>query len=146
MEAVIFVGIQGAGKTSFYRARFFDTHVRISLDMLRTRYREQQFLNTCIATRQRFVVDNTNPTRADRMRYIAPARACGFKLCAYFFKTELANAICRNNLRTPQQRVPPVALTATRRKLQLPDSEEGFDSIFTVELTSHGEFIVEPQL
>jgi hypothetical protein len=41
VEAVIFVGLQGAGKSSFYRERFFDTHLRLSLDMLRTRHRER---------------------------------------------------------------------------------------------------------
>lgn len=28
MEAIIFVGIQGAGKSTFYRDRFFNTHIR----------------------------------------------------------------------------------------------------------------------
>jgi predicted kinase len=41
MEAVIFVGIQGTGKSTFYKERFFDTHVRINLDMLKTRHREK---------------------------------------------------------------------------------------------------------
>ena len=40
METVILVGIPGSGKTTFYRERFFETHVRISLDMLRMRDRE----------------------------------------------------------------------------------------------------------
>ncbi len=44
MEEVIFCGIQASGKTTFYRERFFDTHVRISLDLLRTRRREQLLL------------------------------------------------------------------------------------------------------
>lgn len=39
MEAVIFIGIQGAGQSSFYKERFFQTHVRSNLDMLRTRRR-----------------------------------------------------------------------------------------------------------
>lgn len=43
-EAVIFVGVQGSGKSTFYRERFFDTHVRINLDMLRTRLKEQLLL------------------------------------------------------------------------------------------------------
>jgi predicted kinase len=30
MEAVILVGIQASGKSTFYAQRFFDTHVRIS--------------------------------------------------------------------------------------------------------------------
>lgn len=39
MEAVIFVGVQASGKTMFYYERFFDTHIRLSLDMLKTRAR-----------------------------------------------------------------------------------------------------------
>ena len=66
MEAVILVGLQGAGQSSFYRERFFATHVRISLDLLKTRHRERRLLQACVETGQRFVVDNTNPTRAER--------------------------------------------------------------------------------
>ena len=64
MEAVIFCGIQASGKTTFYRDRFFDTHVRISMDLLRTRRREQLLLGACIEGKQQFVVDNTNATVA----------------------------------------------------------------------------------
>jgi hypothetical protein len=32
MEAVIFIGIQGTGKSSFYLEQFFHTHVRINSD------------------------------------------------------------------------------------------------------------------
>src|SRR4029077_2067989 len=74
MEAIIFVGVQGSGKTTFYRERFFDTHLRISLDMLRTRHREQLLVAACLAAKQPFVIDNTNPLPADRARYIGLAR------------------------------------------------------------------------
>jgi hypothetical protein len=40
MEMVLFIGIQAAGKSSFYLERFFRTHVRVNLDMLKTHYRE----------------------------------------------------------------------------------------------------------
>ena len=42
MEAIVFIGLQASGKSSFYKERFFSTHVRISLDLLRTRNRERQ--------------------------------------------------------------------------------------------------------
>ena len=40
-EAAVFCGIQGSGKTTFYRARFAATHARINLDELKTRHRER---------------------------------------------------------------------------------------------------------
>ena len=50
MEAVILIGIQGSGKTTFYRQRFFETNVRISLDLVKTRRREQALLDVCLRT------------------------------------------------------------------------------------------------
>ncbi|MEQ8541828.1 MAG: hypothetical protein RIB93_30755 [Coleofasciculus sp. D1-CHI-01] len=66
MEAVILIGIQASGKSSFCRDRFYNTHIRINLDMLKTRHREAILVQACLDAQQRFVVDNTNPTRADR--------------------------------------------------------------------------------
>ena len=43
MEAVILCGLQGSGKTTLYRDRFIETHVRVSMDLLRTRAREAAF-------------------------------------------------------------------------------------------------------
>src|SRR5688572_25328794 len=96
MEAVIFVGLQGAGKTTFYVERFLHTHLRISLDVLRTRHREQQMVQACLETRQPFVVDNTNPTAAERARYVVPARAAGFRVVGYFFEPDVPASIKRN--------------------------------------------------
>lgn len=67
MEAVVFVGIQTTGKSTFYHHQFGRTHMHINLDMLKTRHREQQFLSNCLETRQRFVVDNINPTPVERL-------------------------------------------------------------------------------
>ena len=80
MEAVVFIGVQATGKSSFFRERLFDTHVRLNLDMLRTRHRESILLRACIEGKARFVVDNTNPSREDRRRYIEPAREAGYRV------------------------------------------------------------------
>ena len=53
MEAVVLCGVQGSGKTTLYRDRFLDTHVRVSLDLLGTRTREAAFLRVCLETRER---------------------------------------------------------------------------------------------
>src|SRR4026208_1577509 len=70
--AVVRGGVQGSGKTTLYRDRWLETHVRVAMDLLRTRARERAFLELCLSTRQPFVVDATNPTPADRRRYVGP--------------------------------------------------------------------------
>ena len=142
MEAIIFIGIQGAGKSTFFRERFFDTHVRINLDMLRTRSREGMLLTACLQSGQAFVIDNTNPLPADRSRYIEPARAAGFRIVAYFFKTTLREAMQRNNLRSGKQKIPAPAVAAAFKKLAPPSVDEGFDEIHTVEVVPGGGFVV----
>ena len=143
MEAVILVGVQGAGKSTFYRERFFDTHVRINLDMLRTRKREQLLLSACLEAGQSFVVDNTNPQASDRARYIALARAKGFRVIAYFFDVPLRDAMHRNNQRKVRQKIPPVAVAGTHKKLEPPHKSEGFDQIFTVQVTETAGFVIK---
>jgi predicted kinase len=141
-EAVIFVGVQGAGKSTFFLERFFHTHVRISLDVLRTRHCERLIFEACLAAGQSFVVDNTNPLAADRARYIAPARAAGFRTVAYFFEVPLRDAIRRNSQRLGKQKVPAVAIAGTSKKMEIPRPEEGFDALFTVTVAADNKFTV----
>lgn len=129
MEAVILCGMQGSGKTTLYADRFVETHVRISLDLLRTRHREQRFLETCLEMRQPFVVDKTNETVEERRRYIAPAKAAGYRLVAYLVEVESHQALARNALRPPRRQVPIAGVLGTRKRLVLPTHAEGFDEI-----------------
>ena len=143
MEVVIFIGIQGAGKSTFYKERFFNTHLRINLDMLKTRHRERGLLRACIDLKQPFVVDNTNPTAEERARYIAPAKAAGFRIVGYYFESRLADCLARNDRREPRERVPAKAIGGTARKLQLPSLAEGFDALHYVRIAADGGFRVE---
>jgi hypothetical protein len=142
MEAIIFIGIQASGKSTFYREHFFTSHVRINLDMLRTRHRERLLLRACIEGGQPFVVDNTNPTAAERARYILPAREAEFRIVGYYFEPDPAGAVRRNAIRPEAQRVPPVAIYGTNKRLEPPRLDEGFDTLFIVRLAAGG-FVVE---
>jgi predicted kinase len=142
MEAVIFTGIQASGKSTFFKQRFFDTHVRINLDMLRTRNREAILLRACLDAKQRFVVDNTNPSPSDRARYIAPARAAGFRVVSYYFETDMPGALQRNARREGKARVPAPGVYGTRSRLEPPTVEEGFDELYVVRIAPGGDFDV----
>jgi predicted kinase len=146
VEAVVFCGIQASGKSTFYRERFFATHVRISLDLLRTRHREAAFLELCLETRQRFVVDNTNPTVAERARYVVPAREAGFDVVAFLFEVPAAEALHRNALRDRRERVVPRGVLGTRKRLEPPRAEEGFSALHRVRPAPGGSFEVQTLL
>ncbi len=139
---MIFCGIQASGKTTFYRERFFDTHVRISLDLLRTRNREDAFLTTCFQTRQPCVIDNTNATKASREPYISRAKAAGFRVVGYFFSTDPKAAFDRNRKRPGKANIPPGGLFGTYKRLEPPTIEEGFQQLFKVEIAASGGFTV----
>jgi predicted kinase len=129
VEAVILVGLQGAGKSTFYRERFFTTHVRLSLDMLKTRHRERRLLRACVEALQPFVVDNTNPTRAERAVYIEAARQAGFRVVGYYFRSHVEECMRRNEQRPTDQQVPLKGLLGTAGGMELPSPDEGFDEI-----------------
>lgn len=142
MEAVILVGIQGSGKSTFYLRRFFQTHVRISLDLLKTRYREQVFLSACLLAKQPFVVDNTNVLAAERARYIPVAKEAGFRVVGYFFEPDVRAAIARNQQRSGRAVVPVKGILGTRKRLQVPQAEEGFDELYRITIDAEGEVVV----
>jgi predicted kinase len=146
MEAVVFCGVQGSGKTSLYRDRFLETHVRISMDLLHTRRREEAFLALCLESGRRFVVDNTNPTPTDRRRYVEPARAAGFRVLGYLVEVDPAEALARNAARPARRRVHVAGVLGTGRRLVRPTLEEGFDELWHATAAPGGGWRVEPLL
>jgi len=142
MQAILLMGIQASGKSTFCKQRFADSHVRINLDMLKTRHRERRLFETCLEIKQAFVIDNTNPTPADRQRYISLAKSSDFLIVGYYFESKLSEAIQRNQARPPEQIVPEKGLRATYNRLVLPQWEEGFDELYYVRLALEGGFSV----
>jgi predicted kinase len=140
MEVVIFMGIQGSGKSTFYKQRFFRTHIRINLDMLKTRYREKSLVEACLHAKQSFVIDNTNPTAEDRLRYIPIAKQHDFEVIGYFFSPDVEGAIERNQARDKSEQVPLVAIKSTSNRLEPPSYREGFDQLYQVTLRDNHFF------
>ena len=143
MQAVIFIGIQATGKSTFFKEKFFDTHVRINLDLLKTRHREGLFLKACLQSSQKFVVDNTNPTMEDRKRYIIPAKAARFEIVGYYFESKIADAFRRNKRRPGGRQIPGRGILGTYHRLQAPSLKEGFDKLYYVKIDIRGLFTVE---
>lgn len=140
---ILFIGIPASGKSTFYQENFFHSHVRVNLDMLRTRNRENRLLDFCFKTMQRLVVDNTNVTVKDRQKYIALAKQFRFEVKGFYFRSDIVDCMTRNALRTHQQRVPDKGMFGKYHALQLPHLDEGFDELYDVRIQDD-EFIVLP--
>ncbi|MDZ7706000.1 MAG: hypothetical protein U5L04_16125 [Trueperaceae bacterium] len=141
-EAVIFIGIQATGKSTFYKRRFVDSHIRLNLDMLNTRHRETVLFGACLDVRQSFVIDNTNPTPDDRARYIPRSKEARFRVCGYYFSSEPEAALARNAARAKAEQIPKAGVLGTLGKLERPSYDEGFDDLYYVTIED-GEFRVE---
>lgn len=141
-QAVIFIGIQASGKSTFYHQNFSDDYVRINLDTLHTRNKESILLEECLLQKKSFVVDNTNPTAADRKRYIQAAKEQGYIIEGYFFQSVIQECMERNSLRTGKACISNKAIAYTSNRLELPSYQEEFDRLYFVYIED-GEFKVD---
>jgi predicted kinase len=143
-ELAVLVGLPGAGKTSFVRARLAG-HVHVSKDLMgHARDRNARQLGRvarALAAGRSVVVDNTNLRRADRAPLIAAARAAGARVAAYLFDATARECLARNRAREGKARVPDVAIHVARARLEPPAPGEGFDALFIVHAEG-GEFLI----
>ena len=128
----IMIGIQGSGKSTFC-ARYLSDLVRINLDTLKTRNNEKRLIEQCFAEGASFVVDNTNPTRENRARYIGLAKERGYRVIGYFMQSRLKECIERNDRREGKAKIPAKGIAATFKKLEFPSRSEGFDELYFVQ-------------
>jgi len=148
VEAVLFVGLPAAGKSTFYQQRFAATHVHISKDLwpksADKAARQTRELKTALAAGRSVVIDNTNPTVADRAVVIAAAREHGARVIGYYFAAAARECVGRNRGREGQARVPDVAIFTAAKRLIVPERSEGFDELYQVKIAGQGEFEVQP--
>ncbi len=139
--AVIFVGVQGAGKTEFYDRYFSDAYTRISLSEIGTRQAERLIIRDCIAQGESYVLDSQNLTREDRRRYFSRAHEAGYRIIGYYFPSTTKESLERAKLTHDKN--------AHRRqkkafdRLEPPEYNEGYDELYTVTIGRGGEYITE---
>ena len=144
-ELVVLCGLQASGKTTFYRRHFAATHEHVSKDLMphnrRKDARQRELLAGALRHGRSVVVDNTNPTPADRVPLIAIARAYGATVTGYVFITAVQQAIERNDTRVGRK-VPVRGILATANRFSAPTPAEGYSRLFTVRLADN-DFIIE---
>lgn len=133
----IMTGIQASGKSVFCK-NYLSAYDRINLDTLHTRNKENTAIDEAFHAKRDMVIDNTNPTAADRRKYILKAKEKGYRIVGYFMQSRLQECIARNELREGKEKIPAKAIAATSNRLEMPSYEEGFDELYFVSITDAG--------
>jgi predicted kinase len=94
--------------------------------------KQRLLIESALAKGESVVVDNTNPSAADRAPLIEIGRRHGARIVAYYFETNVRTSIMRNRERQGKERVPDVAIFVTQKKLVAPSVDEGFDEVHVI--------------
>jgi predicted kinase len=149
VDLVVLSGLQGAGKSTFFDARFAATHAHVSQDRFPNArdpaVRRRALVAEAAQAGRSAVVDDTNVSRERRAALVALARELGMRPVLYWFPPDVRGSVARNAARTGRARVPNVAIFAARKRLEPPDRSEGFAAAFEVAPTPEGGFLVAPR-
>ncbi len=138
MDIVVFIGLQGAGKSTFYQTHLAATHVYVSKDLLcrsktmNKAMKQHKRVEEALQIGRSVVIDNTNPTKEDRAQLISLGHLYNATVVGYYFDASIKECLARNNERIGKARVPDKVIYITAKKMTLPTYEEGFDALFRV--------------
>ncbi|GAA3447736.1 ATP-binding protein [Planomonospora venezuelensis] len=145
-EVAVLVGLQGSGKTTFYRRVLAATHVHVSKDDFRNARRRQdrqlRLVHEALEEGRDVAVDNTNPSPGEWRPLVEAAGRHGALVVCYWFPPDVAGSLERNAAREGRARVPEVGVFATLGRLRRPLLADGFDALLSVRFDGRGGFTV----
>ncbi len=138
-EVVVMVGLPACGKSTWVKQHLAATHVVVSKDFwphaCHMDLRRRRAIVSALAEGFDVVVDDTNPSPADRAPVIEIARQHGATVRAVYIDTPPAECLTRHVARSGRSAVPTPGLNGlspTGRRLVPPTVAEGFDRVETV--------------
>jgi bifunctional polynucleotide phosphatase/kinase len=138
-EIIIMVGMPGSGKSTFVKTYILPHHyVHINRDVLKTATKCINETKKCLNKKLSVVIDNTNPSKLDRQKYLEIAKEFNYHTRCIIIKSnkELAqhNTIYRNYINHGTiDRIPNLVYNMYNKKYEVPTKDEGFDDVIEIE-------------
>ncbi len=136
---MILVGCPASGKSTI-RERYFTPfgYQAVNRDTLGTKEKCLKVAREALKAGKSVIVDNTNPTKADRKQFIDLAKTNGIKIRCFYLKIDTKLSYHLNMYRQVQsngvrRRVPEVAYRVYEKHFEYPEKSEGFSSIEELE-------------
>lgn len=137
-QMIINVGYPGSGKTSFTK-KHLSGLVHINQDTLKTPAKCLKECESALKLKKSVVIDNTNPTKAGREKWIQLAEKYKVNVICYNFTTDLNTAKHNNHYRHYSTKagvkiIPDIAYFTYRKKFEEPDKSQ-FEKIFNIDFS-----------
>lgn len=136
-EVVIMVGFPASGK-SFFSREYLGTkgYTLVNRDTMKTWQKCVAACKQALASGKSAVIDNTNPDKISRKRYIDCAKAQGCPCRCFIFQVSMEHARHNNRFRelsgSDHDKVPDMVFYQYRKAFEEPNMSEGFSEIVKV--------------
>lgn len=122
---IIMVGMPGCGKSSL--SNKLDNYVRINMDSLKTMNKCLTMCESLLKTNQNIIIDNTNPDKKSRSKYIELAKTYNYKIIIIKFET--TEEICKHNIKyrliKGGANIPEIVFRVYKKYYEEPTDDEG---------------------
>lgn len=130
---VIFMGTHRSGKTFYFNWHYAGKFIHIHSDENQTTSEEQKLIQECLDKGDDFVVDNTNCTKDERAVYIQSAKAAGYRVIGYLFRTQVSEPYDPYDQGNRPEQLYLQIVPADLSQIERPCYSEGFDELYYVE-------------
>lgn len=136
-EVVVMVGYPASGK-SFFSREYLGAkgYTCVNRDTMKTWQKCVAACKQSLASGKSVVIDNTNPDKISRKRYIDCAKAQGCPCRCFVFQVSMEHARHNNRFRelsaSDHDKVPDMVFYQYRKAFEEPDLSEGFSKILKV--------------
>ncbi|XP_045477062.1 uncharacterized protein F21D5.5 [Harmonia axyridis] len=143
-DIILMVGSQGSGKSHFCKTELIPkNYVHINRDMLKSWEKCVLMLEECIRKKKNAVIDNTNPDKASRKKYIDVAKK--YNVQCRCFVMSISFEHCRHNNKfrgltdKSHEVIGDMLLYSYRKNVEPPDLSEGFSEIVNIPFKANFE-------